>query len=70
MIPLASYLIIPQAPVALRYSVVATVVALAVFGYVKGRFTGVSPWKSAFRTTLIGGLAAGAAFSIAKLFSA
>ncbi len=70
MIPLAPYLIIPQALVALRYSVVATIVALAVFGFVKGRFTGVSPWKSAFRTTLIGGLAAGAAFSIAKLFSA
>jgi len=70
MIPLAPYLITPQALVALRYSVAATIVALAVFGCVKGRFTGVSPWKSAFRTTLIGGLAAGAAFSIAKLFSA
>lgn len=70
MIPLTPYLITPQALVALRYSVAATIVALAVFGYVKGRFTGVSPLKSAFRTTLIGGLAAGAAFSIAKLFSA
>ena len=70
MIPLTPYLITPRALVALRYSVVATIVALGVFGFVKGRFTGVSPWKSAFRTTLIGGLAAGAAFSIAKLFSA
>jgi VIT1/CCC1 family predicted Fe2+/Mn2+ transporter len=70
MIPLTPYLLTPHAPVALRYSVAATVVALAVFGFVKGRYTGVSPWKSAFRTTLIGGLAAGAAFSIAKLFSA
>ena len=70
LIPLAPYLIIPQALGALLYSVVATIVALAVFGFVKGRFTGGSPWKSAFRTTLIGGLAAGAAFSIAKLFSA
>jgi len=70
MIPLAPYLITPQSLVALRYSVVATILALAIFGFVKGRFTGVSPWKSAFRTTLIGGLAAGAAFSIAKLFSA
>ena len=69
MIPLTPYLITPHAPEALRYSVVATVFALAVFGFVKGRFTGVSPWKSAFRTTLIGGLAAGAAFSIATLFS-
>jgi VIT1/CCC1 family predicted Fe2+/Mn2+ transporter len=69
MIPLTPYLITPQAAVALRYSVAATIAALAIFGFVKGRFTGVSPWKSAFRTTLIGGLAAGAAFSIATLFS-
>jgi len=69
MIPLTPYLITPQAGVALRYSVAATILALAIFGFVKGRFTGVSPWKSAFRTTLIGGLAAGAAFSIATLFS-
>jgi vacuolar iron transporter family protein len=47
----------------------ATILALAIFGFVKGHYTGVSPWTSAFRTTLIGGLAAGAAFSIAKLFS-
>jgi VIT1/CCC1 family predicted Fe2+/Mn2+ transporter len=70
MVPLMPYLITPHALVALRYSVAATVVALAVFGFVKGHYTGVSPWKSAFRTTLIGGLAAAAAFSIAKLFSA
>jgi VIT1/CCC1 family predicted Fe2+/Mn2+ transporter len=60
----------PHALVALRYSVAATILALAAFGFVKGQYTGVSPWKSAFRTTFIGGLAAAAAFSIAKLFSA
>jgi len=70
MVPLMPYLITPHALVALRYSVAATIAALAVFGFVKGHYTGVSPWKSAFRTTLIGGLAAAAAFSIAKLFSA
>ena len=70
MIPLAPYLVTPQAQAALRYSVAATILALAIFGFVKGRFTGVSPWKSAFRTTLIGGLAAGVAFAIAKLFTA
>jgi len=70
LIPLTPYLITPQSQLALRYSVVATVLALAVFGYVKGRFTGVNPWKSGFRTTLIGGLAAAVAFSIAKLFTA
>jgi VIT1/CCC1 family predicted Fe2+/Mn2+ transporter len=70
LIPLTPYLITPNALVALGYSVGATLLALAVFGFVKGHYTGVSPLKSSFRTTLIGGLAAAAAFSIAKLFSA
>jgi VIT1/CCC1 family predicted Fe2+/Mn2+ transporter len=43
-------------------------VALAIFGYVKGRFTGAPPVRSAVSTTVIGGLAAGAAYSIARLF--
>ena len=47
-----------------------TVVALAVFGYIKGRFTGTRPVRSALQTTLIGGLAAAAAFFIARMFSA
>jgi len=68
MIPLTPYLITPHALVALGYSVGATILALSIFGFVKGHYTGVSPLKSAFRTTLIGGLAAAAAFSIAKLF--
>ena len=50
-------------------SVVVTVVALAVFGYIKGRFTGTRPVRSALHTTLIGGLAAAAAFVIARMFS-
>jgi VIT1/CCC1 family predicted Fe2+/Mn2+ transporter len=46
-----------------------TVVALAVFGYIKGRYTGASPVRSAMQTTLVGGLAAAAAFAIARLIS-
>jgi VIT1/CCC1 family predicted Fe2+/Mn2+ transporter len=69
LIPLTPYMLLPHALVALRYSVVATSVALAIFGYVKGRFTGAPPLRSSLRTTVIGGLAAGAAFGIAKLFS-
>ena len=41
-------------------------VALMAFGYVKGQFTGTSRWRSAVRTALVGGLAALAAYSIAK----
>ncbi len=47
-------------------SVGVTLAALAVFGYVKARFTGARPWKSALQTVLIGGLAAAAAFGIAR----
>ena len=49
-----------------RAVTVEAVVALAVFGYVKGRFTGTRPFRSAFQTVMIGGIAAGVAFAIAK----
>jgi VIT1/CCC1 family predicted Fe2+/Mn2+ transporter len=68
LVPLAPYMITQHSQIALRYSVASTIVALAVFGYVKGRFTGTRPWQSAFRTTIIGGLAAGVAYWIATLF--
>jgi VIT1/CCC1 family predicted Fe2+/Mn2+ transporter len=43
--------------------------ALLVFGYVKGRFTGGHSIRGAFQTALIGGLAAAAAFGLARLIS-
>jgi len=46
-----------------------TLVALTIFGYIKGRFSGTQPQRSALQTALIGGLAAAAAFTIAKLIS-
>ena len=52
---------------ALTVSVIVTMIALAVFGWIKGRFTGVSAFKSGLQTVTIGGLAAGAAFGIARL---
>ena len=66
LVPLMPYILINDAKLALLYSVVATLIALFGFGYMKGTFTGTHPWQSAFRTMLIGGLAAGAAFGIAK----
>lgn len=65
-IPLAPYMIFESASTALYVSVVITLIALAIFGYVKGRFTGARPFKSALQTTLVGGLAASAAFVIAR----
>ncbi len=69
LIPLGSYMLMSNALTALMYSVAATIVALAIFGYVKGRFTGAHPLRSSFQTTVIGGVAAAAAYLIAKLFS-
>jgi vacuolar iron transporter family protein len=68
-IPLGPYIALPKASTALALSVVITLCALAIFGYVKGRFTGASPWRSSLQTSLIGGLAAGAAFSLARAIS-
>jgi VIT1/CCC1 family predicted Fe2+/Mn2+ transporter len=68
-IPLFPYMLIPEATRALAFSAVITLLALAGFGYVKGRFTGTKPLRSALQTVLIGGLAAGAAFAIARAIS-
>jgi hypothetical protein len=54
------------AGVALRLSAVFTLLALLIFGYAKGRFTGARPLHSALQTALIGGLAAAVAFGPAK----
>ncbi len=69
MIPLGPYMFVKDAHHGLAISVGVTAVALAVFGYIKGRFTGTRPARSALHTTLIGGLAAAAAFLIAWLFT-
>jgi VIT1/CCC1 family predicted Fe2+/Mn2+ transporter len=66
-IPLAPYIAITNIPDALKVSIVLTGIALAIFGAVKGRFTGVNPLKSALQTLLVGGLAAGAAYWLAHL---
>ena len=65
-IPLGPYLIAGSAKTALTVSVAVTLAALALFGYIKGHFTGTSPVRSGLQTVLIGGLAAAAAFAIAK----
>jgi VIT1/CCC1 family predicted Fe2+/Mn2+ transporter len=48
---------------------VLTLIALTIFGYVKGHFTGTAPVRSAIQTMLIGGVAAAAAFLIARAIS-
>jgi len=69
LIPLAPYFIVTAAARALAVSVALTLLALFVFGFVKGHFTGARPIRSAMQTTLVGGLAAAAAFGIARAIS-
>lgn len=68
-IPLTPYMLIDHPGTALLWSVGTTLVALTAFGYAKGHFTGTPPVKSALRTAVIGGLAAAAAFGLAKAIS-
>jgi len=67
LVPLTPYFVSDTTSTALLYSVGFTLVALLVFGFVKGRFTGTRPLRSALQTAFIGSVAAGAAFGIARL---
>jgi len=69
LIPLSPYILLGNAALGLKLSAAVTLAALAVFGYMKGRFTGTGPLRSATQTMVIGGLAASAAFVLAKLIA-
>jgi VIT1/CCC1 family predicted Fe2+/Mn2+ transporter len=69
LIPLFPYMVWREVRSALWISSGITLLALFVFGLVKGRFTGISPMRAGTQTALIGGLAAAAAFGIARLIS-
>lgn len=66
LVPLLPYILVDDTAIALRFSAGLTLLALLIFGYVKGRFTGTNALRSAIQTVLIGGLAATAAFLIAR----
>lgn len=69
IIPLSAYLFLSNAQSALKLSVIVTLIALALFGGIKGKVTGVPVVRGALQTTFIGGLAAAAAFGIARMIS-
>ena len=69
LVPLAPYFVFCPMAGALRGSIAVTLLALLVFGYIKGRFTVKRPFRSAWQTAVVGGLAAAAAFVIAKLIA-
>jgi VIT1/CCC1 family predicted Fe2+/Mn2+ transporter len=66
LVPLSAYMVLSDLRQALTCSVAVTLVALFIFGYVKGRLTGISPVLGGLRTVLIGGLASAAAFALAR----
>jgi VIT1/CCC1 family predicted Fe2+/Mn2+ transporter len=69
ILPLAPYALRLPVLTALAWSTALTLLTLLVFGAVKGRFTGVPMIKAALQTALVGSLAAGAAFGLARLVS-
>ncbi len=66
LIPLSPYMLMSSSTQALFVSAAVTLVALGIFGFVKGHFTEVSKTRSAIQTMLVGGLAASVAYLIAK----
>ena len=69
LVPLAPYFLLPTMRMALEGSILITLLALLLFGYVKGHFTVKKPLRSAWQTAVVGGLAAAAAFAIAKFIA-
>jgi VIT1/CCC1 family predicted Fe2+/Mn2+ transporter len=66
LVPLGPYMLVSDLQRALSISVAVTLAALFAFGFVKGRMTGISPWRGGLQTVVIGGLASAAAFGLAK----
>jgi vacuolar iron transporter family protein len=67
LIPLTPYILISSLTSALWVSVGTTLLALFLFGFFKGKFTGLAPLRSGLQTVLVGGLAAAVAFLLARL---
>ena len=68
LVPLSPYFFVTHPVTGLKISVLVTLLCLFIFGWFKSKVTGVNPWGGALRVTLIGAVAAGAAFGVAKLF--
>jgi vacuolar iron transporter family protein len=69
LVPLSSYMMVDSLRTALAFSVAVTLIALFIFGYVKGRLTGIAPLRGGLQTVVIGGLASAAAYGLARWIS-
>lgn len=68
LVPLVPYIVFADSRRALYLSAAMTVVALFVFGWVKGRISGQPALRGGIQTAAIGSVAASAAFGLAHLF--
>jgi len=69
IIPLSPYFFVPDGLTGLKISAVITLICLFVFGYFKSKMTGQPALSGALKVVVIGALAAGAAFGMAKLIN-
>jgi len=69
LIPLLPYMLVSENLEALKLSATITLVALAIFGALKGRLVGTGWLRSAIQTLVIGGIAASAAYTLARLLN-
>lgn len=67
MVPLVPYFFVATAIEGLKISAMITLVCLYIFGFFKSKITGINPWVGGLKVMMIGALAAGTAFTIAKL---
>lgn len=69
MIPLSAYFFSETTKEGLVYSSIITLICLVIFGLVKSKLTGQPLFKGAMRVTIVGALAATAAYLLATLLA-
>lgn len=69
LIPLLPYMLVVDNLEALKSSIVITLVALGIFGALKGKLVGTGWLRSAIQTVTIGGAAAAVAYALARLLN-
>lgn len=69
IIPLSPYILVSSSQHALIYSCIITLISLFIFGYFKSKLTGQPAFTGALKVVVIGALAAGAAFAMARLIN-
>jgi len=70
MVPLVPYFFVSTSLEGLKISAMITLACLYIFGFFKSKITGINPWIGGLKVMMIGALAAGTAFTIAKLIQA